>query len=803
LCAELKEVSMTLSRSALLSACCLASGALMFAQEVRPQNPATNNPHLGNKESIRSGMTLYRLKCADCHGLDAGGYRGPDLISLLAAGVADERLFDTIRKGVPGTDMPPVGASTSDDGILQLIAYLRNLGTVAPVERPAGNVENGQRLFNQQCATCHRVSGVGGRVGPDLTRIGLTRSRAALTREIRTPSEWMPNGFETVTLVTRDGQRIRGTKKTEDVFTIQIMDTRERLQGYLKANLEEVIYEQSSLMPAFPPSRLNDRDLDDVVGYLTTLRGVTAAASTGVAPAATTVTTQHLLEGLKDPTRWLTYSGDYSGNRHSPLTQITPENVDRLAPQWTFQTGTLGTFQTTPLVIDGVLYVTGFNNNAWAIDARSGRQIWRYRRELPEDLKLCCSAVNRGFGVLGDRLYMATLDAHLISLDMKTGTVLFDVALADYKDGYSATVAPLVVKDKVIVGIAGAEYGIRGFIDAYDAQTGARAWRFYTVAGPGDPGAKTWPAGDAYLRGGGSIWVTGTYDPEQNLVFYGTGNPGPDYYSNAREGDNLYTTSLVALDADTGERRWHYQFTPHDVHDWDSTQVPVLGELPIGGQPRKVVMFANRNGFFYTIDRATGKVIVAKPFVETTWAKEIGSDGRPILLPGHLPDEDGTKTCPDLGGGTNFMSPSFDPTSRLFFVTARETCATYFAYEQKYQKGEQYEGGGQVRPRDQKVFSALRAIDPMTATVKWEFRYTSLSGSGVLSTASGLVFAGDGDGNLMAFESRTGKNLWHYQLGFPLRSTAGTTYMLDGRQYLLVPSGSTLVAFALPQRPQS
>ena len=249
------------------------------------------------------------------------------------------------------------------------------------------------------------------------------------------------------------------------------------------------------------------------------------------------------------------------------------------------------------------------------------------------------------------------------------------------------------MKDKVIVGIAGAEYGIRGFIDAYDAQTGKRAWRFYTVAGPGDPGARTWPQGDAYLRGGGSIWVTGTYDPQQNLIFFGTGNPGPDYYSSAREGDNLYTTSLVALDADTGERRWHYQFTPHDVHDWDSTQVPVLADLTINGQPRKVVMFANRNGFFYTIDRVTGKVIVAKPFVETTWAKEIGPDGRPVLLPGHLPDEDGEKTCPDLGGGTNFMSPSYDPTTRLFFVTARETCATYYGFDQKFKPGEQYTGG--------------------------------------------------------------------------------------------------------------
>jgi alcohol dehydrogenase (cytochrome c) len=527
---------------------------------------------------------------------------------------------------------------------------------------------------------------------------------------------------------------------------------------------------------------------------------VVASAGLAAQAGGPQVTSQDLLDGLKDPSRWVTYGGDYNGHRHSPLTQITPENVGQLTAQWTFQTGTLGSFQTTPVVIDGVIYATGYNGFAWAIDARSGRQIWRYRRQLPEDLHVCCGTVNRGFGVLGDRLFMTTIDAHLLALDMKTGGILWDVELADYKVGYSATVAPLIVKDKVIIGIAGAEFGIRGFIDAYDAQTGKRAWRFHTVAGPDDPiGGKSWPPGsDAYLRGGGSIWVTGTYDPQQNLLFFGTGNPGPDYYSNAREGDNLYTASVVAIDADTGNHRWHYQFTPHDVHDWDSTQVPVLGELTINGQPRKVLMFANRNGFFYTLDRTTGKVIVAKPFVETTWAKEIGPDGRPVLLPGHLPDEDGSKTCPDLGGGTNFMSPSFDPTTRLFFVTARETCAVYYAWDQKFKPGEQWESGGTVRPREQKNFGALRAIDPVTATVKWEFRYTSVSGAGVLTTASGIVFGGDGDGNIMAFDSRTGKNLWHYQLGFSMRSTAGTTYMLDGRQYLLVPAGSMLTAFALP-----
>src|SRR5262249_46074249 len=276
----------------------------------------------------------------------------------------------------PGTEMPPQGSGASDDDVLQIIAYLRNLGTAAPAERPVGNVDNGSRIFAQQCASCHRVAGRGGRLGPDLSRIGLSRSRAALTREIRTPSEWVAPAFETVTVVTKDGQRIRGAKKSEDVFTVQIMDTRERIQGYLRSDLQDVIYEKTSLMPEFPASRLNDADLTDLVGYLSSLRGGAGATAPTVVAASAPISNRDLLDGLKDPTRWLSYSGTYDGQRHSPLTQITPENVDRLTAQWTFQTGQLGSFQTTPLVHDGVLYVTGFNNTAWAIDARSGRAIW-------------------------------------------------------------------------------------------------------------------------------------------------------------------------------------------------------------------------------------------------------------------------------------------------------------------------------------------------------------------------------------------------------------------------------------------
>ncbi len=533
---------------------------------------------------------------------------------------------------------------------------------------------------------------------------------------------------------------------------------------------------------------------------LLVLGGTVAAAAQQAAPAPL-VTLQEILDGLPaDGSRWLTFGGNYSNQRHSPLTQITPANVNRLAPQWTFQTGTLGNFETTSLLRDNVLYVTGPQNVAWALDARTGRQIWRYRRELPPNLTACCGLVNRGFGTLGDKLFMVTLDAHLLALDMKTGAISWDVTMQEYTNGYASTIAPIVVKDKVIVGVAGGEFGIRGFIDAYDAQTGKRAWRFYTIPGPGEPGHNTW-AGDSWKIGGVGVWVTGAYDPEQNLLFYGTGNPGPDYHSASREGDNLYSNSLVALDADTGKLRWHYQFTPHDVHDWDATEVPVLAEITVAGQPRKVVMFANRNGFYYTLDRTTGKLIVAKPFVNTTWAKEIDGTGRPILLPGHEPDEKGEVTCPDITGGTNFWPPTFDPSTRTFFVNAREVCMTFYAWKPEYKAGDRFTGGAgqRVSSAESPAYGALRAIDPATGERKWEFRYLSPSTAGLLTTASGLIFSGDAEGNLLALDSRSGKLLWRYQMGATMHGTSPTTYMIDGRQHVLVPAGTTLTAWALPQ----
>jgi alcohol dehydrogenase (cytochrome c) len=507
--------------------------------------------------------------------------------------------------------------------------------------------------------------------------------------------------------------------------------------------------------------------------------------------------TADLLRGLADPSRWLTHSGDYTSKRHSPLTQITPENVARLTPLWTFETG-LGfgrsaKFEATPIAIDGTLYVTGLLNHAWAIDGRTGARIWHYERKLPPDTRICCGMVNRGFAVFGDRLFMTTLDAHVMAIDRKTGIPIWDVPMIDYELGYSATVAPLVVKDKLIVGMAGGDLATRGFLDAYSLETGKRIWRFNTVPAPGEPGGDTWPAGH-YERGGGATWITGSYDPELNLLYWGVGNPNPDFYGGNRLGDNLYTASVVALDPDTGRLRWHFQYTPHDEHDWDSNQIQVLADLTIGGRPRKTLITANRNGFLYVLDRTNGAFIQARPYVTTTWAKDVDAKGRPIELPNQRPTPEGTRTCPDLAGGSSFTSPSFDPVRRLFFVSARETCQVYASRPPgKYELGDLMIGGS---TSDRGGTGALRAIDPVTLERKWEVPYGGPSYSGVLSTASGLVFAGDHASTLMAVKADTGQTLWSHRLPGAFWG-APSTVMVDKQQLLLMPAGQTLTAFAL------
>ena len=507
------------------------------------------------------------------------------------------------------------------------------------------------------------------------------------------------------------------------------------------------------------------------------------------------VTSERITNAGAEPGNWLTYSGNYAGHRYSPLAQIHTGNVAKLKPAWIYQVRRIDKFETTPIVVNGTMYITEAPSNVTALDTATGRPIWQFRHTYPDDLRLCCGQVNRGVAVLGDLVYVNTVDAHLLALDAKTGQVKWDTIVADYKHGYSLTGAPLAVKDKIIVGMAGGEYGVRGFLDAYDAKTGQRAWRFHTVPGPGEKGNKTW-AGESWKTGAAATWVTGTYDPETNTIYWGTGNPGPDWNGDVRAGDNLYSDSVIALDADTGKLKWHYQFTPHDVHDWDATEVPVLAEAMVRGERRKVVLFANRNAFYYVLDRQTGAFLAGRAFAKQTWAKGLDDQGRPQRIPGTFPSEKGVLVYPNVGGATNWFSPSFSPKSDLMYVATRETAGVYFIGDADYTPGLQFNGGGFRGQPTPDTYGAIRALTPATGELKWEFKLFSPPTAGVLSTAGGLVFACATEGDVMALDSANGKLLWRFQAGGTANSNP-MSYLSGGKQFIAVTVGSALFNFAV------
>jgi alcohol dehydrogenase (cytochrome c) len=505
------------------------------------------------------------------------------------------------------------------------------------------------------------------------------------------------------------------------------------------------------------------------------------------------VTFDRLLNASKEPQNWLTYSGDYAGQRFSALDQANPSNARSLIAKWVYQTAATGKFETTPLVVDGILYATGQDDHAFALDARTGRPIWLFQHPLPSDIRPCCGRVNRGVAILGDKVFLGTLDAHVIALDAKTGNVIWDVAAADYKQGYSFTVAPLAVKNLVILGVSGGEYGIRGFIDAYDADTGQRKWRFYTVPGPGEPGHETWE-GDSWKIGGAPAWNTGVYDAKTNQLFWPTGNPSPSNRGQGRAGDNLYSNSLLALDADSGKLNWYFQFTMHDEHDWDATQVPIM----IDAGDKHLIAQANRNGFFYVLDRTTGKLLSANAYGRITWSDGKDAQGRPLANNQSSPTPEGRTVCPGALGATNWMAPSFDSRTGLFYVTARDQCDIFSTAPQPYDVGHAYYGSAYF-PSDkaEPYTGALRAIDPTTGQVKWEFRHLSPTWSGVLSTAGGLLFTGDAEGNFIALDAASGKPLWHFQMGAAVYASP-MAFAVDGKEYIAIAAGSSLYTFGLP-----
>ena len=521
--------------------------------------------------------------------------------------------------------------------------------------------------------------------------------------------------------------------------------------------------------------------------------------SSATAAADRVVTSDRLVNADQEPENWLMYSGEYNSQRHSRLDDINRSSVGDLKVEWVHQFHTLSIVETSPVVVNGLMFITESPSTLIALDAATGRPFWTYQHPVPDKLTLCCGENNRGVAVLGEKVYLGTVDARLLALDAKTGSVLWNVDVGDAAAGFSITGAPLIVKDMVIVGVGGGEYGVRGFIDAYDAETGELRWRFYTIPGEGEPGNETW-GGDSWKYGGAPTWLTGSYDPETNLIYWGTGNPGPDWNGDLRPGDNLYSDAVVAVDVDTGELEWHFQFTPHDTHDWDATQIPVLVDLEMGGELRKLMLWANRNAFYYVLDRESGQFMRATAFARQTWAQGMDENGRPILIPDMDPTEEGIEVYPSVWGATNWNSPSFSPTTGLFYTYARDAADIYYKRDDEYVEGDVYLGGfPQEADHLENTTAAIRALDPVSGDLQWEYELdpTGNYRAGILTTAGGVVFSGSGDGYFFALDDRTGEDLWHISVGGAVHA-APMTYGVDGRQYVSVSANHALFTFALP-----
>jgi PQQ-dependent dehydrogenase (methanol/ethanol family) len=731
-----------------------------------------------------------------CHGADGtGGGHGPAIVDIRHTRAASKAaLRDLIRNGIPDAGMPPFAIAGAE--LDAIVDYIDVLKAPAADHAAAGDAAAGERFFTGKgnCSSCHMVRGRGGILGPDLSNLARERKSLQIERALLTPGARVTAA---VSIRMRDGRTLRGLAKYESPFDLGVQSLDGKFHSISRNRVAAVTAEPSPM----PVVQASPEEMQNLLAYLTRL-------TVDRSPGATLAGTAALGEGttFDDIARprsgeWPTYHGDLSGNRHSPLDEINTTNVARLAPRWTFQVpGGQSALQVTPVVVDGLMYVTAVNA-VWALDARTGRQVWSYTRPRTEGLVGDpAGGINRGVAVLGDRVFIQTDHAHVIALHRVTGQLLWDAEMADYRQHYGATSAPLVVNDLVIAGVSGGDEGNRGFLDAYRASTGERLWRFWTVPARGERGAETW-VGRALEHGCADTWLTGTYDPEARLLFWPTGNPCPDYNGEERGGDNLYSNSVLALDPDTAKLKWHFQFTPHDLHDWDAAETPMLVDVDFRGRPRKLLLHADRNGFFYVLDRLTGEFLLAEPFVKNlTWASGIGKDGRPILLPGNEPTVQGARVCPSVAGATNWPSTAFSPATGLFYLMAQESCDIFTKNSAWWKQGESFYGGGTRRSPGDISTKYLRALDVHTGKIAWEIPNVGggILQSGLMSTAGGLVFYGDSTGGaLVAANAKTGKLLWLFNTGQSWKA-GPMSYAIDGKQYVGVAAGATIMVFALP-----
>ncbi len=756
---------------------------------------SSKNPFEGHPEAIESGKKAYSNYCQACHGGDGLGGRGPSLATPnLKYGKEGWQLYQTIRQGIPGTQMPPF--ELSQDEIWELVSYLQTLNPSGEEEQVSGDPMAGEKIFSGKgdCAHCHQVNGRGGRVGPDLSTVGLWTSRG-LRDAILNPNNRVAQRPEVIRIKTKDGQDIRGVRRNEDTFSIQLMDERDEIHLFQKKDLASLTYASESLMPSDYGKRLSPDELQNLIAYLKTLRQRDLTQVARV-PLEKGLSFERLRNANREPQNWLTYWGDYQGRHYTTLNQINRENVHSLQTAWAYQFPGTGVLEATPLVVDGILYAIGPSGYVFSLDAASGNLIWQYQHRIKGNKPTVADNVNRGVAILGERVFFSTIDAYLVALDAKTGRLLWETEMADVLEGYGATVAPLALKDKIICGISSAEFGIRGFIDAYDPASGKRIWRFQTVPGPGELGHETWE-GDSWKRGGGSTWMTGTYDPDLDMLYWGIGNPSPDLNGDVRKGDNLFTCSMVALEAETGKLKWYFQFTPHDTHDWDSNETPVLVDRVFQGKPRKLLLHADRNAFFYVLDRVTGKFLLGRPFARQSWAKGLDEQGKPILEPGFESSVEGQPNYPGLAGATNWQAPSYDPSTGWLYLTFKEKGDRYFKEAVDCPVGKACWGGKFVS-LEEREWGGVKAINPENGDIEWEYKFfIGTNSAGVLASGGGVLFAANRDGHLTALDSRTGRLLWRFQTGAPIHSSP-MSYAVGGHQYMAISAGRVIYSFALP-----
>jgi PQQ-dependent dehydrogenase (methanol/ethanol family) len=700
---------------------------------VRAQADTTRNPLRDNPTAVADGRRVYEQACQTCHGPAGQGERGPALnAGTFRTGHEDGDLFHAIREGVAGTQMPPF-KGLSDQQVWQLVSYIRSLADSKPAAPPGPEAS--------------APAGPGSSAPPPV-----------------------------IMATTAEGREIRGVRRNEDTFSLQIVDASGQLHMLDKLKLTAWRVDNTPI----------------AVDYGMNVTGG--------------VTFDRLVNANAEPHNWLMYWGNFQGTHYSPLKQIDAGNVRQLQMAWAFPMPGESVLEATPLVVDGIMYNTQ-PGAVVALDARTGRQIWKYVRPQKVRSPYEINPFNRGAAVLGHRLFVGTLDAALVALDSRTGLPLWETQVADSMLGYSLTSAPLIVKDKVLVGITGGEFGARGFLDAYDATTGRRLWRWYSVPAPGEFGHETWQ-GESWKQGGSPMWLTGSYDPVVNLVYWTVGNPGPQIDRSVRGNlDNLFSDSVVAIDPDTGQRKWHYQFTPNDGHDWDSCQDVILVDRLWHGQMRKLMLHADRNGIFYVIDRTNGTLLAGTPFVHVNWTTGFDANGKPIQVPGSNSSPEGSFfVYPNLVGGTNFQAPSYDPLTGWIYLQYSENGQRYVSAPAPFEAGRQYIGRASAdasvsrpKPGEPPASAGIKALDPETGKTMWDFKiFQGSLTNGVLATGGNVVFGAVRDGNFIALDAKTGNHLWHVQTGANINASP-ISYAVGGRQFVAISAGNTLYAFALPE----